>query len=109
MLRVPTLALLGGLVVLSGGLVGQEPAKGAKKDDPPVKLKGFLPMNWARIGLSEDQKQEVYRIQAKYGAEIDKLKAQIAELEAARDRERKAVLTPEQKKRLEDILLGNDK
>jgi len=42
-----------------------------KKDDPPVKVKGFLPMNWGKIGLSDDQKQEIYKIQAKYGGEID--------------------------------------
>lgn len=86
-------------------LAAQEP----KKDDPPVKAKGFLPPNWKKLGLSEKQIQDVYKIQAKYGDEIDKLEAKIAELKAAMDKERKAVLTAEQKKRLDEILTGKDK
>jgi hypothetical protein len=84
---------------------GQDP----KGDEPPAKIKGVLPMNWGKIGLSEEQKQTIYRIQGKYGAEIDKLEAKIKELKATRDKEMKAVLTPEQKKRLEEILLGKEK
>lgn len=34
------------------------------------------------------------------------MEAKIKELKGARDKEMKAVLTPEQKKRLEEILLG---
>jgi Spy/CpxP family protein refolding chaperone len=83
--------------------------QGQKDNEPPTKLKGILPMNWGKIGLSEEQKQTIYRIQGKYGAEIDKLESKIKELKASRDKEMKAVLTPEQKKRLEEILLGKDK
>ena len=56
-------ALFAGLVVLSGGLVGQEPKKEDNKPDekkvdknePPVKVKGVLPPNWKKLGLTEDQ------------------------------------------------------
>ena len=41
--------------------------------------------------------------------EINKLEAKIKELKAAREKEEKAVLTAEQKKRLEEILTGKDK
>lgn len=96
--------------MLAGGVVGQEPKKDEpKKDDPPVKLKGFLPMNWGKIGLTEDQKQQVYKIQGKYNTEIEKLEAKIQELKSTRDKELKTVLTADQKKRLEEILLGKDK
>jgi hypothetical protein len=74
--------LMGGMIMLSGGLSGQDP----KKDDPPAKIKGKLP--------------------GKYGMEIDKLKAKIAELESTRDKEMKAVLTDDQKKALETAILG---
>jgi Spy/CpxP family protein refolding chaperone len=113
MFRAALFALLGGLIVLStGNLVGQDtkkddPKTTEKKDDP--KAKGFLPQNWGKLGLTEAQKQDVYKIQNKYNADIDKLETQIRELKSARDKEMKAVLTPEQKKRLEDILLGKDK
>ncbi len=107
MSRVRLTLFVVGLLVVCGGLVGQEPKKDdPKKDDPPVRLKGFLPMNWGKLGLSDDQKQSVYRIQGKYNEEIDKLEAKIKELKATRDKEMKTVLTAEQKKRLEDILLG---
>lgn len=107
MLRLSVLALLGGLLTLSGGVVGQDTKKEAvkveKKDTAPGKVKGMLPANWGKIGLSADQKQEVYKIQAKYNAEIDKLEAKIKELKGVRDKEMKAVLTADQQKKLNDI------
>lgn len=114
MFRVCACVLLGMMFALSGGLVGQEPKKqdskpAVVKDEPVGKVKGFLPANWKKLGLSEDQIQKVYKVQAKYGDEIEKLEAKIAELKAAMTKERADVLTPDQKKRLEAILLGKDK
>jgi Spy/CpxP family protein refolding chaperone len=109
MFRASVFALIGGLVLLSGGF-SQEPKKDdPKKDDPAVKAKGMLPNNWKKLGLTDAQVQDVYKIQGKYNGEIDKLEAKIAELKATRDKELKTVLTPEQKKRLEEILIGKDK
>lgn len=111
MYRSCLLALFAGLLVLSGGTVGQdakskeEPRKTAKKDDPPGRVKGVLPRNWGKVGLSDAQVQNIYRIQNKYNEEIDKLEAKIKELKAQRDKEAKDVLTPDQKKRLDEILL----
>ena len=118
MSRLCLCALVGGLLALSGGLAGQEPKKEPqkttkvqepKRDDQPAKVKGVLPPNWGKLGLSTDQRQTIYRIQGKYNDEIDKLEAKIKELKATRDKEMKAVLTAAQKKRLEDILLGKGK
>jgi Spy/CpxP family protein refolding chaperone len=108
--RILLPAVLAGLLVLSGGATtAQDAKKEVKKDDPAPKAKGFLPMNWGKLGLTDAQKQDVYTVQGKYNAEIDKLDAKIRELKAARDKEMKAVLTPDQKKRLEEILLGKDR
>jgi len=117
MYRAGFLALFTCLIVLSGGSVGQdkkdEPKKDDKKvdkkDDAPTKMKGVLPGNWKKLGLSDSQVQDIYKIQNKYNTEIDKLKAKMDELKAARDKEEKAVLTQEQKKRLEEIQTGKDK
>jgi peptidoglycan hydrolase CwlO-like protein len=109
MYRVCACALLGALLTLSSGVVGQEPKKEQKKDEPATKYKGQLPANWKKIGLSDEQVQSVYKVQSKYNEEIDKLDAKIKELKAAMDKERRAILTAEQKKRLEEILLGKDK
>lgn len=118
MLRASMFALLGGVLVLSSGVVGQDTkkkedpakAKDVKKDDtPPVKAKGFLPQHWGKIGLADDQKQDIYKIQGKYSGEIDKLEAKIKEMKGTRDKEMKAVLTADQKKKLDEILTGKDK
>lgn len=107
MFRASMFALVGGMVLLVGGISGQDAKDESKKDES--KVKGFLPANWGRIGLTDEQRQQVYKIQSKYGAEIDKLDARIKELKVTRDQEMKTVLTPEQKKRLEDILTGKAK
>lgn len=108
--RLPLVALFAGLFVLSGGLVGQDKKDDPKKDDPPAtKAKGMLPANWKKIGLSDEQVQKIYKVQGKYNEEIDKLEAKIKELKASRDKEMKAVLTDDQKKKLDDILTGKDK
>jgi Spy/CpxP family protein refolding chaperone len=109
MSRILLPAAFTAMLVLCGGSTAQDTKKDIKKDDPPPKAKGFLPPNWGKLGLTDSQKQDVYTIQGKYNTEIDKLDAKIKELKAARDRDVKAVLTPEQKKRLEEILLGRDK
>ncbi|AMV26534.1 hypothetical protein VT84_19195 [Gemmata sp. SH-PL17] len=117
MIRSSLLAgLFAALVVFSGGLVGQETKKDEKKaekkedkKDDATKYKGTLPANWKKLGLTDSQVQEVYKIQSKHKDEITKLKSKIAELEASMLKEEKAVLTAEQKKRLEEILIGNAK
>jgi Spy/CpxP family protein refolding chaperone len=110
MTRLFSLALLGAMFILAGGLAGQVAKKDdPKKDDPPAKIKGKLPSHWGKIGLTDTQKQTVYQIQAKYDPDIDKLEAKIAELKGTRDKEMKAVLTADQKKALEAAILGKDK
>lgn len=118
MYRAGCLALFTAMLVLSGGLVGQDnkpkedpkkDVKDAKKDEPTAKAKGVLPPNWKKLGLTDAQVQDIYKVQTKYNEEINKLEAKIKELKAAKDKEEKAVLTPEQKKRLDEILTGKDK
>jgi Spy/CpxP family protein refolding chaperone len=102
------LTLLCGLFALTGGLAdlsAQEKGKKddpVKKDEPAGKVKGQLPQGWGKIGLTDEQKQKVYKIHAKYNDQIDKLEAQIKELKEKRDHERYDVLTAEQKKRLKE-------
>ncbi|MBN9118522.1 MAG: hypothetical protein J0I06_05075 [Planctomycetes bacterium] len=116
MFRAGLLALMTGLLVLSGGSIGQEnkgkedPKKeDKKKEEPAPKVKGVLPQNWRKLGLSDAQVQDIYKVQGKYDTEIDKLQAKIDELKANRLKDMKAVLTADQKKRLDDILTGKDK
>ncbi len=79
----------------------------AKKDDgktDPKKERGFLPTYWKMLGLSEDQTQKVYKVQNKYGDEIDELEGKIKGLKDKMAKERGEILSPEQKKRLEEII-----
>lgn len=109
MFRLCSLALVGAMFVLAGGLEGQDAKKDdAKKDDTTAaKMKGRLPTHWGKIGLTDEQKQSIYKIHDKYEAEISKLESKITELKATRDKEMKAVLNADQKKALEAQLLGS--
>ena len=115
--RQITFTLGAALLLMSGGITGQE--KGTKKEEPKKeevkketkkpsvsksKYKGQLPQNWGQLGLTDDQKQSVYRIQSTYNEQIDALEEQIKELKSKMSEERSKVLSAEQKKRLEEIL-----
>ena len=85
-----------------------DPKPADKKEEPkkadPKKATGQLPMNWKALGLTDEQVQKVYKLQAKYNDDIDGLEAKIKELKDKMQKERLEVLTADQKKRLEDIL-----
>lgn len=92
LLCVVLCALLGG-----GWLAGQE-EKG--------KVRGTLPANWRKLGLSSDQVQKVYTVQGEFRGKISVLQAQIDKLKAQEKTELAKVLTPAQKERLQEILTG---
>jgi TolA-binding protein len=71
-----------------------------------TKVRGQLPQNWGKLGLSDEQKQKVYSAQAKYRDKIDSLKKQIAELQDKEKKEMEDVLTSAQKTRLREIVTG---
>jgi Spy/CpxP family protein refolding chaperone len=115
-MRTLRLFVLGcGLIALGGVSVGQDAKKEkepSKPTEPMAKVKGQLPTYWKMLGLTDEQKQKVYTIDAKYDAEIEKLTAKIAEMKETKKKEQLDVLTAEQKKRLKDIAekkLGVDK
>ena len=105
MSKVRLSAFLVGVFLLAGASVGQDKGKkdAPAKDEPTAKYKGQLPQNWKKLGLTDEQTQKVYKINAKYGEEIAKLEAKIADLKGKRDKERAEVLTAEQKKRLAEM------
>ena len=80
------------------------PAKGKDGKDGTSKGRGQLPTYWGQLGLTDLQKQNVYKIQGKHNEESDKLELQIKEMKVKMVEERGKILTPEQKSRLEDIL-----
>jgi hypothetical protein len=98
---VPVAAAL----LASGWLLGDDPKK--SDADPPPRYKGTLPANFKKIGLSAEQKTNIYKIQAVYGAKIDALTQKIAELKADERAEIDKVLTDAQKQMLRDLRTGD--
>jgi hypothetical protein len=96
MRRSSVLLLALGMFALGGGLVGQDKKEPAKA--------GQLPQGWgkANLGLTEEQKRKVLEADAKYDGEIDALTKKIGDLKKKKLEEQVAVLTDEQKKKLED-------
>lgn len=85
-------------VLTANGLVGQDKSAVGK-------VRGQLPPNWKNLGLSDEQKQKVYKVQHDADVKIDELKKQINDLEAKKKKELEALLTPAQKARLREIML----
>lgn len=102
MRRSAVLMLVIGMFAVTGGLVGQD------KKDPPKDGKGQLPQGWgkANLGLTDDQKTKVLEISSKADAEISTLMKKISELKKKKLEDQVAVLTAEQKKKLEDYFKG---
>jgi hypothetical protein len=95
-----------GIAVLVGaGLVlAQEP----KKDpEPPPRVKGMLPKHFKSLGLSDDQRQAIYTLLARYAGRIEALAEQIRKLRAEEAMEIDKVLTDAQKARLRELKLGD--
>jgi hypothetical protein len=99
-------SVLAALLLAGGWLLGDDPKKG---DTPPPRVKGMLPQNYKKLGLTDQQTQEIYRIRGRYGAKIDALKQQIAELQEEERAEAEKVLTDAQKARLKELRLGDTK
>lgn len=76
-------------------------------DKSPTKkrtFKGRLPNNYGKIGLSSEQRNEIYGVQAKYRTQLEELQKQIAALKAKQDMEVRAVLNNSQKDALDKLL-----
>src|SRR4051794_6120051 len=94
-------ALLLGMVLVVP-LVGQD-EKDKDKDKEPPRLTGRLPLNYSKVGLTDAQKQAIFKIQAKYNAQLEQLKEQIRKLQDERKADLLKVLTPAQQARLKEI------
>jgi Spy/CpxP family protein refolding chaperone len=103
------IALAGTALLLSlPGLAtySQEPTKTEKKEDTSAigSVRGQLPPLWKKLGLSEQQVQRIYAIQAKYRGQIQALQRQMKALREQEQREMQEVLTVEQRRQLQRLL-----
>ena len=85
-------------LVMGGGLLGDEPQQA-----PSPRIRGSLPQNWNKIGLTDVQKQKIYGIQAEYRGKIADLQKQITNLKKKQKEAMEKLLTDAQKTRLREI------
>jgi hypothetical protein len=112
-LRLAVMLLLVALLG-TGWVAGQDKKSDDKKTEKkkndktevkkglPARVKGYLPAGYGKLGLSDEQKQKIYKIQNSYKAKIADLQRQIKQLKTSQREEREKVLTPEQLKRLRE-------
>jgi hypothetical protein len=90
--------------LLAGGfLMGDD----KKPDEPATKLKGKLPAHFRKLGLSDQQMQQIFKIEAGYAEKIEAAKKQLADLVAAQHHDVDGVLTDEQKAHLKELLTAD--
>ena len=91
--------------VLVVGMFGSGLLMGDDKPDPIV-VRASLSPYYKQLGLSPKQKNEIYKIRAKYTAEIQELEQKIKDLRKQEKKDYEKVLTAAQKARLQEILSG---
>ena len=90
------------VAVLAGGwLMGDD----KKPDD--AKVTGHLPAHFKKLGLSDKQTQDIYKIEASYKEKIDALQQQIDDLKKAEHADIQNVLTDAQKTALKALETGD--
>jgi hypothetical protein len=101
MIRCRVLVCLLGVALLAGSLVAGDTPKPADVKDPAPK--GQLPASWKKIGLTDEQVKQIYKIQGDYRPRIEELEQKIKDLRAEELTKEIAVLTDAQKARLKEI------
>ena len=111
--HLPVICLLGlgCLVAVSaeGAKPKNKPAKVAAtqtEPDPPAPAKKItyrLPNNYGKLGLTAEQKNAIYSIQARHNGQINTLEEQIRQLKEQRDAEIAGVLSDSQREKLNSL------
>ena len=73
---------------------------------PPRATKGTLPRDWKKLGLTDEQKVKAYAITADAKDKLAKLEAEIAAIKADEHKKLDALLTPDQRGALVELLSG---
>lgn len=81
-------------------------AQPAGPEAPTSKRKSVrrLPSYYGQVGLSDAQREAIYRLQEAYAEQLDVLEKQLETLKGRRDQEIENVLSPAQKQRLRQLL-----
>lgn len=88
---------------------GSKPAAAAqaqKSDSKPEAKKGRLPANYGKLGLTDSQKTKIYEVQGQYEGQLAALEKQLEMVKSKRDAEVAAVLSADQRKILENLVVA---
>lgn len=98
--------LLGG--VSSSFAQDKSKSSGSRSSDSKSegKARGVLPQHYRQLGLSDEQRQTIYKIQNEYSDKIDDLQKKIDDMKAERNAKYLKALTKAQRDRLEEIKKG---
>ena len=86
--------------------LGQEAKRKAAAKEP-AKAKGRLPAYYREI-VTDEQREKIYALQAKYDSQIEELTQQLEALRSQRDADVEAVLTADQKAKLAEVRTAAD-
>lgn len=100
--------LMSGVGITASRLAAQEtkPAEEAPKENARKPPRGRVPNGFGKIGISEQQKEEIYEIQARYRDQVDALLVQLEELKSQEAEEIVNILTDDQKEALKKYRAG---
>jgi flagellar basal body-associated protein FliL len=104
-LSVAVLVALGvGLMNVPQSISAQDakPAAKAEAKKAPAKTRGRLPAYYGEV-VDKAQREKIYAIQAGYADKIEALEAQLKEINDKMSSEVRAVLTPEQQKKVDEL------
>lgn len=103
------------LCTLSGNLAAQEKgssksgsksgskSSSSKSETKESKIRGVLPQYYRQLGLSDEQRQNIYKIQNDYAEKIDELEKKLEDMKAERNAKYLKELTRSQREQLEEL------
>lgn len=87
----------------ANGTANSTPATDDRSPVTKPAVKGRLPNYYAKLGVSNDQRKEIYTIQARLRLQIAALEKQIVQLKLEESRQVEAVLNDDQRQMLEKL------
>ena len=80
-----------------------------KADAPePIIVRAQLPRLWSKLGLTDQQRKQIYRVRATYAVKMEKLKKEMEELRLKEIADTEAILTENQRSRLKELRSGTE-
>ncbi|MBL8824121.1 MAG: hypothetical protein JNJ77_16165 [Planctomycetia bacterium] len=108
------------LCTLSGNLAAQDKgssksgsksgskSSSSKSEAKESKIRGVLPQYYRQLGLSDEQRQNIYKIQHDYADKLEELEKKLEDMKAERNAKYLKELTKSQREQLEELKKSRD-